>query len=106
MPRGDHTGSMGQGPATGRGLGLCAGFDSPGFTKEAGGGMGRGFGFGRGRGMGMALGRGWKFAGASSRSFAGNSRMPSISKEDEVKLIFESPLLPPSYSQPDTVIPN
>jgi len=57
MPRGDRTGSMGQGPVTGRGLGFCAGFDSPGYTKGAGGGMGRGYGFGRGMGGGRGFGR-------------------------------------------------
>ena len=89
MPRGDRTGSMGQGPRTGRGLGLCEGFDSPGFTKEVVGGMGRGLGFGRGKGMGrgMGLGRGLNSGGLYAGSFTGNPRMPSMSKEDEVKLL-------------------
>ncbi len=70
MPKGDRTGSMGQGPRTGRGLGLCEGFDSPGFTKEVGGGKGRGLGFGRGkvRGRGTGLGRGRNFRGTNSAS--------------------------------------
>lgn len=42
MPRGDGTGPMGQGPMTGRGLGYCAGYPSPGFMQP---------GFGRGRGF-------------------------------------------------------
>ncbi|MGC9309371.1 MAG: DUF5320 domain-containing protein [Candidatus Nanoarchaeia archaeon] len=56
MPQGDRTGPAGQGPMTGRGLGFCAGNDSPGFTQPGigfrGGGrfraprMGRGFGRG------------------------------------------------------------
>lgn len=33
MPRGDRTGPNGMGPMTGRGAGLCAGFDSPGFVN-------------------------------------------------------------------------
>ena len=53
MPRGDKTGPRGQGPTTGRALGFCAGYDSPGFTKGFGGGMGRG----RGRGFGGGMGR-------------------------------------------------
>ncbi len=53
MPRGDRTGPDGRGPMTGRGLGYCAGFNSPGFTKP---------GFGRGRGM--AWGRGFRFRAA------------------------------------------
>ena len=33
MPRGDRTGPMGQGPMTGRNLGFCAGYDTPGMAK-------------------------------------------------------------------------
>lgn len=53
MPRGDKTGPDGNGPRTGRGLGYCSGYDSPGFTKgvpRGGAGYGRGFGRGYGRG--------------------------------------------------------
>ncbi|RLG12240.1 hypothetical protein DRN73_03180 [Candidatus Pacearchaeota archaeon] len=54
MPRGDRTGPDGQGPRTGRGLGYCSGYDSPGFTKGIPrGGAGVGRGFGRGRGFGF-----------------------------------------------------
>ena len=42
MPRGDKTGPNGQGPMTGRGLGVCGGGMRRGFM------CGRGFGF-RGR---------------------------------------------------------
>ncbi len=80
---------MGQGSRTGRALGHCEGLDSPGFTKGIGGGMGRGFNHGRGMGMGngMGFGRGRNFGGAYAGSFQGYSRMPSMSKEDEVKLL-------------------
>jgi hypothetical protein len=59
MPGGDRTGPMGQGPMTGRGFGLCAGFGRPGYAS---GGFGRGMGrgFGRGRGMGWGRGFGWR----------------------------------------------
>lgn len=89
MPRGDRTGPVGQGPATGRALGYCEGFDSPGFTKGAGGGMGRGFGFGggMGRGNGRGFGRGRNFGRGYLGSFAGYPWMPSMSREDEVKLL-------------------
>ena len=89
MPRGDRTGSMGQGPSTGRGLGFCEGFDSPGFTKGAGGGMGRGFGHGRGMGMGRgrSFGHGRSFGGAYTGLFPGYPWVHSMSKEDEVKLL-------------------
>ena len=56
MPGGDHTGPMGQGPQTGRGLGYCAGFDQPGWANP---GLGR-RGQGRGMGMGFGAGRGWR----------------------------------------------
>ncbi len=52
MPRGDGTGPAGQGSMTGRGIGFCAGFNSPGFMN---GGVGRGMGRGLGRGRGFAL---------------------------------------------------
>jgi hypothetical protein len=48
MPRGDRTGPDGMGQMTGRGLGYCAGYDSPGFTRgipRGGAGYGRGFGY-------------------------------------------------------------
>ena len=55
MPGGDGTGPVGRGPMTGRGLGLCAGYSSPGYsTPGYGRGWGRGFGrryWGRGRGF-------------------------------------------------------
>ena len=35
MPRGDRMGTNGMGPMTGRSLGYCNGYDSPGFTKGA-----------------------------------------------------------------------
>lgn len=64
MPRGDRTGPQGMGSMTGRGMGLCAGYDTPGYLNAGPGfmGMGRGMGFargfGRGGGRGMAWGRG------------------------------------------------
>jgi len=61
MPGGDRTGPMGAGPMTGRGVGMCAGNDVPGYMNPA---YGRGFGGGRGRGFGrsfgMGGGRGWR----------------------------------------------
>lgn len=87
MPQGDRTGPMGQGPITGRGLGFCSGFDTPGYAKGFGGGMGRGFGFGRGRGMGMGNGRGRNFGGAFTGFFQGSPWMQTVSKDDEVKML-------------------
>ncbi len=61
MPRGDGTGPRGLGSMTGRGLGYCAGYSTPGYMT---GGWGMGMGWGRGRGgwgLGMGWGRGWRW---------------------------------------------
>ena len=55
MPRGDGTGPMGMGPRTGRAMGYCGGYASPGWANP---GPGRGF-FGRGAWSGGG-GRGWR----------------------------------------------
>jgi hypothetical protein len=89
MPSGDRTGPMGQGPMTGRALGFCAGFDTPGYTKGFGSGMGRGFGFGRGRGRGRGMGYGqgrnfhWPFSGFSPNI----PETQALNKEDEIKML-------------------
>jgi len=56
------------GPMTGRGMGYCAGNDTPGFANPAGGGFGRGMARGWGRaqvggGRAMAWGRGGRWGG-------------------------------------------
>lgn len=56
MPRADRTGPLGEGPMTGRGLGICAGGGKPGFFNRMG--FGRGFGRGMGRGAGRGFGLG------------------------------------------------
>ncbi len=65
MPRGDRTGPEGAGPMTGRGLGHCAGYETPGYMNaDSGYGRGAGHGYGRrvGRGFGGGYGRGGRFA--------------------------------------------
>ncbi len=57
MPGGDRTGPRGLGSRTGRGLGYCAGYDTPGYIKGPGMGLGRGWG----RGGGFGYGRGWGY---------------------------------------------
>jgi len=52
MPRGDRTGPSGRGSKTGRGLGYCTGYSSPGYTKGRPRGGG-GFGHGARRGSGF-----------------------------------------------------
>ncbi len=67
MPSGDKTGPRGLGSMTGRGLGYCAGYNSPGYTKSSGMGFGRGWwrgrGVGYGRGFGYGRGGGWGYRG-------------------------------------------
>ncbi|HHT94051.1 MAG TPA: DUF5320 domain-containing protein [Clostridiaceae bacterium] len=36
MPRGDGTGPLGMGPMSGRGLGFCAGYNTPGYMYGRG----------------------------------------------------------------------
>jgi len=68
MPGGDRTGPNGLGPRTGRALGYCAGYSSPGYTRGVGWGRGRGFGRGSGRGFGW--GRGWGYRGPYYEPYA------------------------------------
>jgi len=66
MPRGDRTGPLGEGPRTGRQMGYCTGYESPGFAgiqtnwKGTGRGFGRGFGRGAGGGYGRGFGLGYR----------------------------------------------
>ena len=59
MPRGDGTGPMGMGPMTGRAMGYCAGYSTPGYMNS-GAGFGRGMAWGRGGGCGLGMGRGFR----------------------------------------------
>ncbi len=95
MPRGDGTGPAGLGSRTGRGLGFCAGYDTPGFTKGPGAGMAWGFGR-RGLyspGRGLALGRGGRWGGGGGRAgifYAGpgyNMPAPQITEEQKLALL-------------------
>ncbi len=58
MPYGDRTGPLGEGPRTGRRMGLCSGSGLPGYMT--GGRMHAGFGRGK-RGRGRGFGRGFGF---------------------------------------------
>jgi hypothetical protein len=78
---------MGQGSRTGRGLGLCSGYDFPGYAKGYGGEIGRGFGFNRGRGRGIGYGRGRFIGGDLTEFYHGLPRTQSISKNDEIKML-------------------
>ena len=85
MPGGDRTGPLGLGPGTGRALGYCYGYDSPGYTKWPGAGLGRGFGrgLGSGRGFGRGLCRWLPYAGYSVTY----PWTYSIGKDEEIRLL-------------------
>ncbi|MFA5713948.1 MAG: DUF5320 domain-containing protein, partial [Bacteroidales bacterium] len=97
MPQGDRTGPMGQGSKTGRGLGYCSSYDTPGYSREfregAGRGFGRGGGGGAGRGFGRGAGRG--FGGGAGRGFGRGfgwgrgvgAGTKTFSKEEEIALL-------------------
>jgi len=87
MPRGDRTGPMGQGPVTGKGLGYCSGYESPGFAK--GFGMGRGFGRGRSFGRGYGFSRGYGYGVPYTAYEQGFFPRSSYSKEDEIQILKE-----------------
>ena len=69
MPQNDGTGPQGQGPLTGRGLGLCA----------------RRFGFRRGFGFGRGFGRRW----FQPNQFAQPVQPVQYSEADEKKILAE-----------------
>lgn len=68
MPAGDRTGPAGAGPRSGRGLGYCSGYNSPGYTKGVPRG-GAGYGFGRGPGYGAGGRRGRGHYGWGARGY-------------------------------------
>ena len=93
MPRGDRMGPNRMGPMTGRGLGYCNGYESPGYTKgvpRGGAGFGAGFGGGFGRGFGRGYGRGFGFGGGyGNQGFSNypNYPAPQYSAKDEEKYL-------------------
>jgi hypothetical protein len=78
MPRGDGTGPNSQGPMTGRGMGYCAGFDTPGYTNV---------GVGRGMGRGLARGRGFAW-----RARVIQAQQPAVITEKQEKQYLEQEL--------------
>ena len=98
MPSGDRTGPSGMGPGTGRAIGYCHGFDSPGYTKGPGRGVGRGgragCGRGMGRGQGFIAGRGQGLLAGKGRGFYGQGFNPgyhaeiqAMNKDEEIKML-------------------
>jgi len=83
MPRGNRTGPLGQGPRTGRAMGLCAGYPSPGFPQGSlGMGFGRGQAYRRGRGFAGGYGMGWDYGPWHNEPY-----YPVPSQEDELQTL-------------------
>jgi hypothetical protein len=85
MPGGDRTGPAGYGPRTGRSLGYCSGYNSPGFTRgtpRGGGGFGRGWGRGFGRGY-WGRGRGYWYNQYPDEPYYRPSYEPRPSADEE-----------------------
>jgi hypothetical protein len=99
MPGLNRTGPLGEGPRTGRGLGLCNPRSGDLATRFAWGagrghGFGRGRGFGRGFGPGMGWGRGygrgfgWRRFGASwSTGYAPAYTPETLESGEEVEIL-------------------
>jgi hypothetical protein len=87
MPGGDRTGPAGLGPRSGRALGYCAGFSTPGYTRGAGWGRGRGFGRGLGRGYGRGLGRGWGYIEPYYVPYAAPPAGQPMTSSDQVNML-------------------
>ena len=88
MPGGDRKGPMGEGPMTGRGLGLCAGNDTPGSVTEIEQVRGVGRGIGRGLGRGSRHGQmhfRWGFRFRVKDNFTDQKSMPEKTNARKVK---------------------
>lgn len=82
MPGGDRTGPAGMGPMTGRAMGYCAGYRTPGFANPAGRGLG--MGMARGRGGGGGRGFAMRRGGGFGYGFAAPARgMAPVAAPDE-----------------------
>ncbi|MGB9597009.1 MAG: DUF5320 domain-containing protein [Candidatus Poribacteria bacterium] len=104
MPFGDGTGPMGMGPMTGRAMGYCAGFPTPGYMNPGFGrgwfGFGRGwFGFGRGRGRGW---RHWYYATGMPGWMRAGYGMPAFGMP--VPPMYPHPVYPPQAPTPEAEI--
>ena len=81
MPRGDRTGPDAAGSRTGRGMGFCSGYDTPGYMNSRfgrGGGFGRGF---RGNGGRHVGGFAWRNMGYNV-PYTPQPVTPEIEKEN------------------------
>ncbi len=94
MPRGDRTGPLGEGPMTGRGMGLCAGYNVPGYMNGGVNPRSRGnFGLGRGKGRGNRWGfnatgqPGWARVYGQNRGIPQVNIPPQMDVQNEIGLL-------------------
>lgn len=81
MPSGNRRGPLGQGPVTGRGLGLCNGYQMPGNITN-------GFGGGRGTGRGRGFRRNNRF-GMQESVYGPGRQVAGLSGEGEKETLKE-----------------
>ena len=93
MPARDRTGPWGEGPRTGRGLGLCNP-RSAAYGPRFSWGFGRGRGFGRGFGPGMGWGRGygrgfgwWRFGAPRGTGYAPAYGPDPLNPTEEIDML-------------------
>ena len=72
MPGQDQTGPAGMGSMTGRGAGICARNNQPGYAGNYG------FGRGGGRGFGHGMGRGFGYRAAAPVSLTREEQLESL----------------------------
>ena len=90
MPRGNQTGPWGEGPRSGRAMGFCAGYDTPGYMQPGPGmGFGRGLGFRRGSGLGYGGGRGLRQPRHMGAYGYYPYAPPQPTPEDEIRVLKE-----------------
>ncbi|MGB2905550.1 MAG: DUF5320 domain-containing protein [Candidatus Aminicenantaceae bacterium] len=90
MPRGNQTGPWGEGPRSGRAMGTCAGYDTPGYMRHGPGmGFGQGFGFRHGPGLGFGWDRGLRHPRLRSAYGMYPYAHPQPAPEDELRALKE-----------------
>lgn len=88
MPRGDRTGPLGEGPMTGRGAGLCAGYAQPGYASTPGRAFpGRGMGGGFARGAGRGYRNRYYATGVPLSAYNAPGYLPSLERDEEIDLL-------------------
>jgi hypothetical protein len=87
MPRGDRTGPFGEGPATGRNMGRCAGGSAPGFAPGADMARGGLWCGGGGCGAGRGLRNRFYATGVPFSAYAAPESAPQLGRNEEIGLL-------------------